>query len=284
MRELKDSKNPQVHFENVAEWLEYAAANCGNDEHFNDMYDQHFQGGYTGKQMLERVNARTCNESTRKEVHKKSVNLPPLASETSEQDLMSFYASESGLFLDTVAYHNGEQDNMITFDLAATVRPVVWIACNIGGMARDKPKQFRNRGIALFRAIHALERAGVSIGLLGYSKASGAGASNDTALQTIVVKQPDNSLDESTLINIFADVAAFRTIAFTVRGIITEQRRRSPDMGCTMSTYKDDYKLSYASEHNLVILPYGNMTVYNTAESATDFTLEQVREQTDVKI
>ena len=119
--------------------------------------------------------------------------------------------------------------------------------------------------------------------MIGYSKATGSGIST-TALQTLVVKHPHHALDESTLINVFADVNAFRTIGFTVRAIITKQRGRSPIMGSTMTTTASDYKLSYASEHDLVILPYQNMDVYNNPETATEFTLEQVRNQAKVTL
>lgn len=268
-----------VHFDSVEQWCKYAAANVlDNDDHFFE--HQTFCGRYTGVEMVRRIRDRECSEATRREVHAKSVHLPPLSTETDERDGMTFYNDECGLFYDSVADLNGEQDCMITFDMQVIERPVIWIACNIGALYNFKESQFKNRGIALIRAIHALERAGVSIGLIGYSKASGGYMSgHDTALQTMVIKQPDNALDESTLINVFAGKNAFRTIGFTVRATLTNDRW---EMGSTMTVTPADFEASYATGHDLVILPYQDINVYNNADTATDWTLEQVKAQAQI--
>ena len=96
----------------------------------------------------------------------------------------------------------------------------------------------------------------------------------------MIVKKPEQALDESTLINIFADCAAFRSMAFAISAYLVNDGHS----GATKRVTKDQFKLSYASEHDLVILPYKQMSVYDDAKTALDWTLEQIKAQVSITL
>jgi len=273
------TRNSEIHFDSVRAWVDYALA-IDSDNYASSAYmfnkanqKDDFFGFRDGAQVRDEIVKRECSEEIRKEIHKKSVTLPPISSTSEELAQDDIFYDESGLYCDMTAYYSGEEQCMINYDQQSQVKPVIWLACNIGALAGVVDEQFKNRGVSLIRAIHALERAGVSIGLIGYSAAAG---DFGYTVQTIVVKQPDNALDETTIINVFAQCACFRSIGFATRCTVTE----SMVAGGTRTVTKDNFKLSYANPDDLVILPYTrNMDIYDTAEQATDWTIQQIKQQ-----
>ena len=273
-----EGKKRYMHFESVDDWAEYAKDNLIKDDESLIDYDEHFKGVYTGREMIKRLAARECLERTRKAVHEKSLYLPPLSTEQNEREALTFFNDESGLFLDSNAYFNGDADCMINYDIAETERPVIWIACCYGANCNVSEKQFINRGIALIRTVHALETAGVSIGLVGYSK---VGYDGTTCLESSVVKSPSNSLDETTVINLFADKNAFRTIGFATINIGFKKNRATHQTSSQRATVKE-FEKSFARGHKIVMLPYDDMEVFRDVDKATDWTLEQVKKQAEL--
>lgn len=275
---ISNTKNREVHCNDVDEWIDYAT-NTFPSDYMTGASRDGFAGAHNGVELGKRISARQCDENTRKKVHKHSVTLPPVATEL--DDGLTFFSDQQGLFLDSQAYYNGDEDCMINFNIQESIKPIVWIAANIGGLGDVSAKQFVNRGVALIRAVHAMERAGVSIGLIGYNKSSMSGKQVKSVLQTVVIKHPDNALDESTLINVFADKAAFRTIGF---GAISGMMKSPDSMGATESPIPSDFKLSYANEHELVILPYTEMYVNDCPETATEWTLEHIKAKANISL
>ena len=192
-------------------------------------------------------------------------------------DTFEIYHDESGMMLDSTAYFNGEENCMINYDQVQSVRPIVWLACSISAGACESEDYFVNRGIALIRAVHGLERAGVSVGLLAYI--SGRDSQNgEVAINTIIVKQPQNSLDETTLINCFCSAAFFRHYGiFLLKIQIT-------DKGCgvvTTPTVKD-LSGSYAQGQKMVLIPHQGS--FNSLESATNTITANIKEQAEILI
>ena len=294
-----EGNSAEIHFANVEDWVKFPkdkAAQAAQGLEVNNDYsalseirvhcesdfsETAFRNFKNGDQNTVNIIARVADEAVRKEIHEAGIKNTFDTTEFNSLESFNMYNDESGMMLDSTAYHMGEENCMVNFDIIEDVKPIIWIACNIGGLSEVQPEQFKNRGIALIRTIHALERTGVSVGLIGYSNAKLDGSAGiKYALQTIVVKQPENSLDETTLINLFADCSAFRTIGFAVRATITNDE----DTGGTRKIDKGALKLSHANGHTTVILPYDNMKQYFCADKATQWTFDQVKKQAAISI
>ena len=301
-RHSKTEDDYHIHFSSAQDWAQYAlelAERAANgtlkdlhskrlvserikSEIYDNMQDNKqyddWRNFKNGTDNHKAIMDRTCDKDIREKVNSVTTNLPPLSSGFAPIVEQQFYHSDVGYFMDFAAEAAGVDDCMLNIDDLPIQRPIINIAVNFGALANAKPEQFINRGASLIAAVHALERVNVSVGVVGYSSARCY--TFNKGFQSIVIKRPQDSLDETTLINMLTDYSAFRTIDFTIRHYITA----SMLAGSTRSATSEDFKLSYANTDNLVILPYDNMRVYNSPTSALEWTLKHIKEQVDIDL
>jgi len=255
------------HFDNISEWMEYAAtSNCTYARMSNK-----FTNFATGKEFTDRIKANSAPESLKTRVRDAlEVSAPE---QVKEVELFDIYHDQAGLFVDMTSYMMGEQDCMVNFDIISAARRTLWIVAPFGAYASATPEQFANRGIALIRAVKHLQASGVDVGVMGYSSCSTHGnqyASNHT--QTVIVKHPQNELAESDFINIFATCNALRSVGFGVRKADIYCER-----GSTETMLKAHLKGS-SLEHEQVLLMDADSAMYNfkTSAKAESFMIDQV--------
>lgn len=286
-------KSSQAHFNSVDDFIEVAKNLHANDlegiphikrhsdamehltvEHAND--DLEWFGGIDHKQTAYNFEQRECHsESVRKRIHDGAAPTMFNTTEFSQLDDLNIYHDEIGMMLDTNAYFNGEENCMVNFDVTATTRPIVWLACTMGGGASRGDDYFINRGIALIRTIHALELAGVSVGLVAYTASVSSG---ERAFITAVVKHPQNSLDETTLINVFATPSLFRHYGIFLLHIFIS----CSGCGRPAEPKKGEFDKSYAKGHKLVVIPQKGD--FYCADEATRNIIKEVKDQAAITI
>ena len=220
MKAIYDKQNKAVyhHFENVAQWSEYGL-DTYNTSSLND--DSGFTDYTTGKQL----NNMLVNCKAPAKARKAVSEALAVSADTHEAGapVYTLYNDMSGIICDITAHTMGEYECMLNYDIQEQARPTIWIACSFGALSNAKEYQFFNRGIALIRAVKDLQSKGNSVGIIAYSSCeheeySGKmGARVDTHTQTVVVKRPQDELNESTMINMFTLPATLRTLGFCVR-------------------------------------------------------------------
>jgi len=114
----------------------------------------------------------------------------------------------------------------------------------LGGVAAEV---MTNRGVALIRAVKTLQTAGYSVGLVAYLY----GKAKSNTLVNVVVKTPDEPLNETLVAAAFAHPSFFRTLGHNVAAKLN---------GCNggMNSLKkpanDLFKDSFIDSEQLVIL------------------------------
>ena len=289
---MRNRSNPQIHFDNVEQMVEHASTladnNLGDFRSFARRPNRALEsmegwrqsnsellpwlGGLTGNEVKVRLENRICDKTTQDSIRKGTKTMFK-STEFVDVEGMNMYHDECGLMLDTNAYFQGEEMNMINIDMVQSVKPIIWIACSVGASCNQGNAYFINRGIALIKTVHALERAGVSVGLVGYSISKDSD-SGDRSVITTVIKQPENSLDEATLINVFAHAGVFRIFfIFYLHMFITCN-------GCGVPTNAKKEDIPMAKGNKVVILPHeGDFT---NADKAFDRIVNQIKRDTNV--
>lgn len=286
--------NIEIHFPTVRDWYSYALNQddktlYDNVRRFIDDFNfsEHrsnnkWNGSVNGAQFRDQLAQFTAPDDLRLLVNKANkLQLPPMSTTVAEQNEQQILMDESGFLCDMNSYYAGEENCMLSIDETPIERPLIWIACSFGGTSNIEPEQFNNRGIALICAVHALERAGVSVGVLGYSYAS-IGGGQGSINQTVVVKNAGEPLDEITMINMFARPCTLRGLGFAVRAAVTND----DEMGSSTDTPDSGLLNSYCGvpREQIAKLPYSAMQIYNNPLKATKWTLEQIKKQTNIII
>ena len=258
------------HFDNINEWMEYAArSNCAYARRSDE-----FTNYTTGKEFTDRIKANNAPESLKARV--RDALEVSAQEQVKEVELFDIYHDQAGLFVDMTAYTMGEQECMVNFDIVNAPRRTLWIVAPFGAYASATDAQFANRGVALIRAVKHLQASGVDVGVMGYSSCSthdNQYAGKHT--QTVIVKHPQNELAESDFINVFATCNALRSVGFGVRKADIECER-----GSTQTMLKTHLKGS-ALEHEKVLLIEADQQMINfrSPEKAEKFIMNQVNKE-----
>lgn len=223
-----------------------------------------------------RIRQRLCNDEILERVNAVSAELDPeTLGETQVQLEDGFVLREEGQFFNSTAYFAGDEEYMYSYEPTPVEKPIVYIACNMGALANVELEQFVNRGASLIATVKNLEAQNVSVGVIAYTDASDDEFAQ--VLQTIMVKSPEHALDESSLVNFFADCGVFRNLLFVTRHFLSNNEWT----GATREVTHEDFKYSQADGHELVLLPYSkhSMRIYFDTQKSVDWTLDQVKEQ-----
>jgi hypothetical protein len=246
-----------------------------------------FTGYVDGYTHRDNIFSRRCNEEVRARVHASTIELNHGTTGQQDQQVLDIYHDEEGLFLDSNAYYNGDEFNMVSMQQQPQTKPIVYLAVCIGAVWSWENKHFQNRGIATIRAVHALERQGVSVGVLGYSVAlvdSNYGLKEQRAVMTIVIKAPEQALDESDLINTLTNCTTLRTLGFQNRLYLIDDK--SDDVGASKTLTKNDLKHAGLGDTELAILAYkhDDAAHYETVEKASKLLTASINKQTSINI
>ena len=218
------------------------------------------------------INREVQDKAVQKRIHDNATTPLYLSNASASMDTFDMYNDEHGLMLDSNAYFNGEEDCMINVDVIQKAKPVIWLACSFGASAGHGTDYFVTRGTALISVIHCLERAGVSVGLVAYKTAEINGRITNL---TCVVKEPQNSLDEATLINTFATPALFRHYAIAWLAAYCECESAGHSIGIKVAAFDT----SFADTSNLVIIPQNIKC--NDYKETTKLIIDMVRANVD---
>lgn len=228
-----------------------------------------FFGELDGNQLTQNIRDRKANMALIEQVRAKATKLSVKRTTDTTEDF-TLYQDEYGLMLDSTAYFNGEEKAMINYDIQEGVKPVICIAVSIGANGSFEEYHFINRGAALINLVHELERAGVSVGIVGYS------TTRDMKGYTVVIKQPNQAIDETTLVNTLCQYEFLRSIDFAMDALIKNVR-----VGRMSVTIDKDIlanTLAQVDKDNIVLVPYDSASNYGTPEQAQEHILNIVKE------
>lgn len=244
-------------------------------------YASSFTGYKTGHELRDDVYNRRCSETVRARVHAAAIDVNSFQTGQQDNQQVDMYHDESGLFLDSNAYFNGDEFNMVSLEFQQQTKPIVYLAVCIGADSSWEDYHFQNRGIAAIRAVHALERQGVSVGVLGYTVAE---TGSQRIILTVIIKAPEQALDESDMINTLTNCTMLRTAGFQLRMYAARGTLRNVGLSCDMK--KRDLKHAGLGDNELAILPYshGSEDQYSTIERATAKLTEAINKQTSITI
>jgi hypothetical protein len=114
-----------------------------------------------------------------------------------------------GFLFNSGAYYAGEQDYMLTIESRPTESRTIWLALDIISRGSVDAMAMTRRASAVIRAARTLQTCGYSVGLIAYINGI---HSNGNAFVSVVVKNPDEDLNENVLANTLAHPSFFRTI------------------------------------------------------------------------
>ena len=252
---------------------------------------QDFNGYMDGYQQRDNAFKRVCNENTRARVHAATLDINQDQTGTQEMQVMDLYHDESGLFLDSNAYFNGDEFNMVSIEAQPQTKPIVYLAVSIASAAQWEDIHYCNRGIAVIRAVHALERKGVSVGVVGYAvsmvtdtKISKSNRKPQRAIMTVLVKAPEQALDESDLINMLTNAGMMRNAGF--QNYYYVLGAASSSLGRPQTLTRADMQHASMGDVEIATLPYNNSDKekFSTVEGAVELLTAAINKQTSITI
>ena len=165
----------------------------------------------TGKKMIELIQSRDMPNKIMKRLNG-AVELNGLDCLTVEAPQQTVTLSEAGFMPDMTAYYSGEDEYMINMATVTTQSRTIWLASSIISSGNVTAEAMINRGVALIRAVKTLQTAGYSVGLVAYLY----GNAKSNTLVNVVVKTPDEPMNETLVAAAFAHPSFFRTLGHNV--------------------------------------------------------------------
>lgn len=200
-----DTGTKYAHFASVDAFTEY-----NDKEYCKNTYDK--ESSWTlntkGKKMVNIINTRNMQNSIMERLNG-AVELSDMDRLKNDTLTNEVVMSESGFICDMNAYYSGEDDCMINMDYAVKPAKTMWLGSSIISQGGVRPDSMINRGVALIRAVKTLQTSGYNVGLVAYIHGSNSGRKS---LVTVVVKQPDEPLNENSVAAAFAHPSFFRTL------------------------------------------------------------------------
>lgn len=241
----EDNKSKEVHFNSVDAFIRYStdAKHC---ESYNRKDDWTYNT--TGSQVAAMVLNRAAKHELLKMIDH-SIELDDINLTTTTTAPTLAY-DESGIFCDVNAYLAGEEDCMLNLIDKPQQSKTIWIASDIMSWGAVSAKTMVNRGVALMRAVKTLQALNYSVGLMAYIH----GDNNNTkVLASIVVKRPDEPLNESLLVTTFCHPAFFRAVGHNCIAKLNKRNGNSGSMN-PVNTDSATFKRSYADHTELHVL------------------------------
>jgi hypothetical protein len=259
----------------------------------NEFYNnaQQFNGYSNGFEQRDNVYNHRCDENIRARVHAATLDINQDQTGQQEQQMMDLYYDDSGQFADMNAYFGGEENCMVSIEMQPQTKPIVYIAVCMTSSARWNDEHYLNRGIAVIRAVHALERKGVSVGVLAYAVSrvddtitSRANRKPQRAIMTVIVKAPENALDESDLINMMTGAGMMRNAGFQNCYYVLGQA--SSGLGQPQTLTREDIKHAGFDGIEMAVLPYTSdqHRQLTNIDDAVKLLTTEVNKQTSINI
>jgi hypothetical protein len=231
-----------AHFASLDAFCDY------NDvEHSNCMAKSNAWTEYaSGKKMIELIQSRNMPKKIMARLNG-AVELTGLDCLTVEAPQQTVTLSEAGFMPDMNAYYSGEDEYMINMETVTTQSRTIWLASSIISSGGVTAEAMTNRGVALIRAVKTLQTAGYSVGLVAYLY----GNAGSNTLVNVVVKTPDEPLNETLVAAAFAHPSFFRTLGHNV---VAKLNGCNGGMNSLKKPPSDLFKDSFINSEQLVIL------------------------------
>jgi hypothetical protein len=231
-----------AHFASLDAFCEYNGV-----EHSNCMTKSNAWTEYaSGKKMIELIQSRNMPKKIMERLNG-AVELTGLDCLTVEAPQQTVTLSEAGFMPDMNAYYSGEDEYMINMETVTTQSRTIWLASSIISSGGVTAEAMTNRGVALIRAVKTLQTAGYSVGLVAYLY----GNAGSNTLVNVVVKTPDEPLNETLVAAAFAHPSFFRTLGHNV---VAKLNGCNGGMNSLKKPPSDLFKDSFINSEQLVIL------------------------------